>query len=313
VRLQFGARYDHQANDRAGTEIFGPSLTRDFNAFSASAGIVYTVSEPYVIAFSAAYTQRPPTYVELFSNGPHLATNAFEVGDPDLGKEESLAFDLSLRKTSGRVTGSVSLFYNRFSDFITAEPTGEFSEGEEEGEEGLPIFAYRAADAHFVGGELAATIHITEHPTREPIAQPSADGKGAAADIAHSPHNLHIDLKADYVYAQNQETDRSLPRITPFRTSAALVYGWHDRVSARIEGQYVHEQNRTAEFELPTDGYFLLNASVSYRLPVRSAEFEVYLKGTNLTDEEARMHTSFLKDIAPLAGRGALLGLRASF
>ena len=75
----------------------------------------------------------------------------------------------------------------------------------------------------------------------------------------------------------------------------------------------MHEQNRTAEFELPTDSYFLLNASVSYRLPVRSAEFEVYLKGTNLTDEEARVHTSFLKDIAPLAGRGALLGLRASF
>ncbi len=104
-----------------------------------------------------------------------------------------------------------------------------------------------------------------------------------------------------------------MPRITPFRTSAALVYGWHDRFNARIEGQYAHEQNRTAEFELPTDGYFLLNASMSYRLPVRSAEFEVYVKGTNLTNEEARLHTSFLKDIAPLAGRGALLGLRASF
>jgi iron complex outermembrane receptor protein len=315
VRLQFGARYDHQANDRAATDIFGPSLARDFNAFSTSAGLVYTLSEQYVTAFSVAYTQRPPTYVELFSNGPHLATNSFEVGDPELGKEESLAFDLSLRKTSGRVTGSVSLFYNRFSDFITAEPTGEFSEGEEDGEEGLPVFAYRAADAHFLGGELAATIHITEHPMREPApaAVQTTDPKAVAADTTHSPHHLHLDLKADYVYAQNKETDRSLPRITPFRTSAALVYGWHDRFRARVEGQYVHEQNRTAAFELPTDSYFLLNASVSYRLPVRSAEFEVYLKGTNLTDQEARVHTSFLKDIAPLAGRGALLGVRASF
>ena len=52
---------------------------------------------------------------------------------------------------------------------------------------------------------------------------------------------------------------------------------------------------------------------MSYRLPVRSAEFEVYIKATNLTDAEARVHTSFLKDIAPLAGRGALRGLRASF
>ena len=294
-RLQFGARYDHQANERVPNESFGPARTRDFDAFSASAGVVYNLAKPYVLAFSVAYTQRPPTYVELFANGPHLATNSFELGDASLAKEQSLAFDLSLRKTTGRVTGSVSLFYNRFADFITAEPTGEFSEAEE----GLPVFAYRAADAHFLGGELEAIVHITEHP-RE-------------TDTTHSPHNLHVELKADYVRAQNHETDRSLPRITPFRTSAALVYGWHDRFHARLEGQYAHEQNRTAEFELPTDGYFLLNASMSYRLPVRSAEFEVYVKATNLTNEEARLHTSFLKDIAPLAGRGALLGLRASF
>lgn len=299
VRLQFGARYDHQGNERLANEMFGPALTRDFDAFSGSAGIVYTPVDPYVIAFSLAYTQRPPTYVELFANGPHVATNSFEVGDPDLGKEQSLAFDLSLRKTTGRITGSVSLFYNRFSDFITAEPTGEFSEGEEE-EEGLPVFAYRSADADFIGGELEAIVHITEHPRSE-------------TETTHSPHNLHVELKADYVRAQNEATDRSLPRITPFRTSAAVVYGWHDRFRARLEGQYAHEQNRTAAFELPTDSYFLLNVSMSYRLPVRSAEFEVYVKATNLTNEEARLHTSFLKDIAPLAGRGALLGLRASF
>jgi iron complex outermembrane receptor protein len=311
VRLQVGGRYDHQANDRRENPIFGPALSRDFDAFSGSAGIVYTPVEPYVIALSAAYTQRPPTYVELFANGPHLATNSFELGNPDLGKEHSLAFDLSFRKTSGRVTGAVTLFYNRFSDFITAEPNGEFSEAEDGEDEGLPIFAYRAADAHFLGGEVEASIHITEHPSREPEPQPDAAGKGVINE--HTPHQLHVELKADYVYAQNVETDRSLPRITPFRTSAALVYGWHDRFRARLEGQYVHRQERTAEFELPTDGYFLLNASMSYRLPIRSAELEVYVKGTNLTNEEARLHTSFLKDIAPLAGRGALLGLRASF
>lgn len=317
VRLQFGARYDHHANDRRSNEIFGPALTRDFDAFSTSAGIVYTISPSYNVAFSAAYTERPPTYIELFANGPHIATGAFEIGDPTLGKEDALSFDLSLRKTTGRVTGSISVFYNRFSDFITASPTGEFSEPEEEGEEGLPIFAFDAADSYFVGGELAATIHFFEHPGQEPVAAATSTdikgGKGVVTDTIHNPHHLHLDLKADYVYAQNEETSRSLPRVTPFRTSAALVYGWHDRFSARIEGQYVHEQNRTAQFELPTDSYFLLNASVSYRLPVRSAELEVYLKGTNLTDAEARVHTSFLKDIAPLAGRGALLGLRASF
>ena len=78
------------------------------------------------------------------------------------------------------------MFYNRFSDFITAEPTGEFSEPEEEGEEGLPVFAYRAADAHFLGGELAATVHITEHPIVEPAPAPAqtTDPKAVATDTA---------------------------------------------------------------------------------------------------------------------------------
>jgi iron complex outermembrane recepter protein len=319
VRFQFGGRFDHQVNDRRSTDSFGPALSRDFNAYSGSAGVVYTPVDPYVIAFSVAYTQRPPTYIELFANGPHLATGSFEVGDATLGKEDSLAFDLSLRKTAGRITGSMSIFYNRFSGFITAEPTGEFSEPEEAGEEGLPIFVFRAADAHFVGGELATTVHITEHPREEPVepaAAQTTDAKGTEGvipDTVHNPHSLHLDLKADYVYAQNDETDRSLPRITPFRASAALVYGWHDRFRARLEGQYAHSQDQTAEFELPTDSYFLLNASMSYRVPVKSAEFEVYVKGTNLTNAEARLHTSFLKDIAPLAGRGVTVGFRTTF
>ncbi len=92
-----------------------------------------------------------------------------------------------------------------------------------------------------------------------------------------------------------------------------MVYEWSDRFGARIEGQYVHQQDRTAEFELSTNSYFLLSASASYRVKAGPVEFDVYVKGTNLTDEEARLHTSFVKDIAPLAGRGALLGVRATF
>lgn len=311
VRLQFGARYDRQSNETGANAAFGLGLSRDFDAFSGSAGIVYTPVEPYVIAFSIAYTRRPPTYVELFANGPHLATNAFEVGDPDLGKEDSLAFDLSFRKKVGRITGALSFFYNRFSDFIVAEPTGEFAEGEE-GEEGLPVFAFRAADADFVGGEINLTFHILE-PRAAEAPESGKNFKTITPGGPGRPHELHLETKADYVYAQNREAARSLPRITPLRTSAALVYGWNDQFSARIEGQYVRRQDRTAEFELPTNDYFLLSASASYRVQAGPIDFDLYLKGTNLTGAEARVHTSFLKDIAPLAGRGALLGVRATF
>jgi len=311
IRIQFGGRYDHQSTEREANALFGPSLSRDFDAFSGSAGLVYNLSNDYVLAFSLAYTQRPPTYVELFANGPHIATNAFEVGDTELDLEKSIGIDLSFRKRIGRMTGSISLFYNRFDGFIVAEPTGEFSEAEE-GEEGLPIFAYRAVDADFIGGELALSFHLIE-PYAGEEGTSSKDGKSIVQGRPASQHRLHLDTKADYVYAENRDADRSLPRITPFRTSAALVYEWSDRFDARIEGQYVREQDRTAEFELPTDDYFLLSASASYRIKAGPIDFDVYVKGTNLTDEEARVHTSFLKDIAPLGGRGALIGLRAAF
>ena len=310
VKLQFGARYDHQSTQT--NPMFGPGISRDFNAFSGSAGIVYTPADAYALALSLAYSQRPPTYVELFANGPHIATNAFEFGDPNLDLEESIGVDLTFRKKLGRITGAVSVFYNRFKNFIAAEPTGEISPGED-GEEGLPIFAFHSVDADFIGGEVSVTFHLIE-PVAPVEAGDAKDNKAlpTPAQPGHQ-HRLHLEKKLDYTYAENRDAGRSLPRITPFRASTALVYEWSDRFNARVEGQYSHAQDRTAEFELPTDSYFLLNASASYRVKAGPIDFDLYLKGTNLTNEEARLHTSFLKDIAPLAGRGVLLGVRTTF
>lgn len=306
LRFQFGVRCDHQTHQTETSPAFGPGIGRDFNAFSGSGGIIYTPVDNYVIALSLSYTQRPPTYVELFAHGPHIATNAFEIGDPNLDLEESFGIDLSFRKKIGRITGAISLFYNHFANFIRVGPTGEI-------EDGLPVFVFAATDADFVGGEISLEFHLIEpYAAEDPTS--GKDGKSVATP-GHpgNPHRLHLETKADYVYAQDRNTDRSLPRITPFRTSAALIYEWKDRFDARIEGQYVHDQNRTAEFELPTDSYFLLGASASYRIAAGPVDIDVFLKATNLLNEEARMHTSFLKDIAPLAGRGVLLGMRATF
>ena len=39
----------------------------------------------------------------------------------------------------------------------------------------------------------------------------------------------------------------------------------------------------------------------------------VFVRGTNLTDEDARQHTSPLKDTMPLPGQSIQLGLRYDF
>ena len=316
LRWQFGLRYDHTAVQSRTFGEFGPGRDLGFDALSGSAGVVWTLPQDYSLAFNAAFTQRAPTYVELLADGPHLATGAYEVGDARLDLEQSIGLDLTLRKSSGSVTGSVSAFYNRFNDYIGLFPTGEdFLFGEDGEFEALPVYAYEAVDADFMGGEVETTFHLLAPvEAAAPVSGKQPAGK-SALEVAHGPAagtRLDLELKADYVYTRLRGGEGSLPRIPPFRTSAALVLGY-DRFTARLEGQYAAAQTRTADFELPTDSFFLLNAGLTCRIMEGPVTMDVFVRGTNLLDAEARLHTSFLKDIAPMEGRGVMVGLQAVF
>ncbi len=306
LRYQFGARFDRttvQALENPERVEF-TSRSKAFNGVSLSGGVVYDFNKQYALALNTGLTQRPPTSTELFADGAHHATGTYERGYTGLGMERALTFDLSLRKKTGRVTGSMSVFLNKFSRFIALSPTG--NDVDVDGEE-LPEYQYKATRAQLYGAEAEVVIHLVEPRL--------ADGKqGDAADDSSRKvmQGLHLDLRTDYVRALDQNTDRSLPRITPLRTQAALVHDWNG-LQSRFETQYVARQNLTAENETRTASYTLLNASVSYQFKAGPTNFEAYVRGTNLTNRDARVHTSFLKDVAPLPGRGVLVGLRADF
>ncbi len=287
--FQFGARYDRQENE---TDF----AKRGFDAFSTSGGIVYTPAENYAISLSLGYSERPPTYVELFADGLHVATGTFEIGDPGLDTEDSISIDLSLRKRAGRVTGTASAFYYRFSNFISLSPTG--GTFDDEGEL-FPEFAFRGTGADFYGGEIETVFHLLE-----PMEN------GGEEDLRRQ--RLDLILRADYVRAEERGSGDPIPRIPPFRASLALDYH-RDCFGARLEGQWAANQGRNAVFELPTDGYFLLSLGLTYQLTLGEVDTTFFAKGVNLTDEEARQSTSFLKDVAPLAGRGLVLGMRSEF
>lgn len=285
VRLQFGGRFDYQSVDAEADPNFGPAAARDFATGSGSAGIVYTFQEHYAAALSVAYTQRAPNYQELYANGPHLATDAFEVGDRRLGVEDSLGLDFSLRRTEGRVTGSVGAFYNRFERFLTLVPTGV-----DDPKFHVPIYDYTGLPAEFYGAETELVFHLLDTTTRK----------------------LHLDLRADWLEARNRATGEPLPRISPLRYGAGVSYD-EGGFSGRLETLRYEPQSHVAAGETPSDGYTQLNASVSYTARVGRSTVTVFLRGTNLLNEDARNHVSFLKDLAPLAGRGALAGVQLKF
>lgn len=315
-RWQWGLRYDHSSVDSDTYRGFGQGKDRSFDALSGSAGVVWDLTDDYSLAFNSSYTQRAPTYVELLADGPHLATAAYERGDDELNLEKSLGFDLTLRKQSGFVTGSIGVFYQHFNDFIALIPTGDdflFNDGGDI--ERLPIQAYRATEADFTGGELETTFHLLAPAQagsgKNPVGKsPVAPAGGMAA--RGLDRSLDLELRADCVFTRDLDNGGSLPRIPPFRASAALVYRY-ERLTARLEGQFAAAQFRTAEEELPTDSYFLINAGLNYRVLQGPVNLDVFLRGTNLGNEEARQSTSILKDIAPMEGRALLVGMQATF
>jgi iron complex outermembrane receptor protein len=277
--LELGARAENQTvepDSATGLPEF------DETAISLSVGTVWKLAPEHALALNVTRTERNPQAVELYANGPHIAAQRFEVGDSNLEKETATTADLSLRRTGSGLEWIVSGFYNDYSDFIFANPTGLIQDG-------LPVFNYVQDDASFWGFEAELTIPLFE------------------------TDDSHFDLRIASDYVRGEIKDGSdLPQIPPLRFGAGLHYD-RDRWHAGMQAFYYDEQDKIASNELPTDSFAMVDADVSYRMPLARSDLFVFLRGTNLLDEEARQHASPLKDIAPLPGRSLHVGLRAEF
>ncbi len=294
---QFGGRGETQKIELRD----GSNRSRSDEMLSLSTGLVWKFADEWNLGLSVAHAERAPNAQERFANGAHVGTQAYEIGDPNLGLETSRALDLTLRKRVGMVTGSLTLFHHGFDGFIYEQPNGLFavehdgtlefvSADDEEAEEGLAVYRYVQRDAQFQGAELEVVIHLH--------------------DEDHS--QLDLMLGGDLVRAEERQTNTHLPRITPARTKLGLQWA-RDSLVIGSEVQFVGSQNHTAPGETITDGYALISASLSYRLPLGNQSVTLFARGTNLTNQEARAHTSFLKEVAPLPGRNLNLGVRYSF
>jgi iron complex outermembrane recepter protein len=278
VGLEAAGRYEH--TDVSSDDV---GVSRNFNAFSAALGASYNLSPRVKVGANVSRAERAPAAEELFSNGPHIATQAFEIGDPTLKKEKSWGAELYARAQTQDYRLSASLFANWFDDYIFQADTGE-----EEDE--LPVFQYFQRDARYYGFEVEASATL------------------------YRSDRLRIvgDLVSDYVRATIKEGSGPVPRIPPLRVLAGLE-AQTGNVDGRVELEWTDDQDRVAAFENPTDGFTLVNASVAWRPWGRSNGTTLLLSANNIFDVEARRHASFTKDFVPLAGRDIRLSLRATF
>lgn len=273
---EVGVRFDDQDAEADGFSDVGHS------PLGLSAGILYDIADGWHLALNLDRAERAPQAEELFSDGPHAATASYEIGDATLSEETANQVELGVHWHADGIEAKASVYMNRYDDFIYLAATGE-----EEDE--LPVRQWTQGDADFVGAE--------------------AEIKARLAETDAGRFDLRV--FADSVRGE-LDAGGDLPRIAPGRFGTGLSWergGWR----ANVAGIRYAEQDRVAEFETPTSGYTLVNAHLSYGFDAGPAEWEVYVDGANLGDREARVHTSFLKDVAPLPGRGIAFGIRSWF
>jgi iron complex outermembrane recepter protein len=284
VRAEAGARVEHSIlSAREDVDLGTDEARRTFTAVSGSLGASVEVTNGWRVGLNASYTERAPSQEELFSNGPHAGTQAFEIGNPDFKKEKSTGAELTLRGKGTGYSVSASVYGNDFDGFIIENPTGDI-------EDDLPVFVFTQSDVRYYGAEVEATVKLAQ-----------------VRDFA-----INLDGVADYTRAKVKNGGGSVARIPAFRVLGALEAASR-RLNGRVEVERVNKQNRIAAFETPTKGYTMVNALLGFKPLGEDGAVSLTLSANNIFDVTARRAASFLKDFAPLAGRDIRVSARLSF
>ena len=254
----------------------GSSISHDSLNLSATTTWHFTQDQQFSLGI--AQSQRAPSVEELFANGPHPATGSYLIGDENLNEETSTNVDLGYHWHGEKIQFSSNLFYNQVSDFIYAENLNEIIDD-------LNGYQYTQGNATFRGFETELKIQF------------------------HPLWNLRV--FSDSVRATLDNGD-DLPRITPARFGGSLDFNVN-QWSANISATHAAQQKHPGHDESATDSYNRLDARVEYTFKNAGADYTLFAKATNLTDAEIRNASSYLRDIAPEAGRGLQLGVRVKF
>jgi iron complex outermembrane receptor protein len=294
--LSIGGRYDYRRLDAEADAALGTEAEeRTYNSLTGNMGVLYHLSEPVALVFNVGRGFRAPSAFDLFANGVHEGTVAFERGNPDLTNEQSFNADLAVRVQTSALRAEIGTFNNAIQDYIFSRPTGETDP-----ESGFQIFDVTQGNAVLRGFEAA----VEYHPTRY----------------------LHLQGSADYTHGQNSSTDTPLPSIPPFRATYTARLegnrtGWLESPYVSIGGESNARQARLdpseAEFfdesGYQTAAYTLLNLGGGFTLPTGRDGLRVDLQLRNALDTEYSSFLSRYKTYALDPGRNLTVRVSTGF
>jgi iron complex outermembrane receptor protein len=303
-KLSAGIRYDWRQMDVDADAVLGvEAQTRTWNSLVGNAGVLYRLSEPAALVLNVGRGFRSPNPFELFANGVHEGTLAFERGNPDLKQETSLNTDLALRIQGERVALEVGGFVNLIDNYIYTVPVP----GLVDSASGLQVYDVTQGNATLTGFELA----LQYHPTDE----------------------LHLEGTADYVWGQNTSIDQPLSTMPPFRATYRVRYEAPDLATWAlapyiwIGGETNAQQTRLDPSErlfyaeafdgagFTPMGYTLVDIGAGVTFSAGATPLQLDLRLRNLFDTAYANQLSRIKTNAPLPGMGRTLsiGMRVAF
>ncbi len=279
VTLLAGVRGDLAQIDAVGHS------ARHFDAFTWSAGAAWHLTGSVSLTGNVGTAWRAPTLFELYASGPRLGEARYEIGRANLHKETSLNLDGGVRWESDRVRGHMAVYRNKFDNFLFIQPTDEIREG-------YRVFNYEQADARLQGGE-------------------------GSIDVEATPW-LTLSARGDFVRGTNQTVDEPLPLMPPRSvTGGAEVHGaWpstEDWTFVGAEVQTVAKPDRLNPFDVPVDGYTLVNVSAGWRGEWMGREAGVDLRVRNAANTSYKDFLSRYKAFALNPGRDVVLRVRMEF
>jgi iron complex outermembrane receptor protein len=297
--LTAGARYDYRhLSVEDDVELGVVAQTRSYNSITGNLGLLFHAAEPVALVLNLGRGYRAPSTFDLFSNGVHEGTVAFERGDPNLKNESSFNTDLAVRVQSSKVFLELGGFANLIDNFIYTIPTGTTDP-----ESGFEIFDVTQGNARLTGFELSAQFH--------PVSL------------------IHLQGSADYTNGQNTSTDQPLPLIPPFRAaySARLEGGTHGSlldpyfmVGGETNGKQTRQDPAEAEFYAQAfDGvgyqskaYTLVNVGTGVGITAGTSVIRIDLALRNAFNKSYANYLSRIKTNAMNPGMGRNLTLKVS-
>ena len=283
VSIEAGLRYDRVEMEPDQEDQFsdiGHIRARSFGALSGSLGALLRLAGPLTVGGSVGRAFRTPDVHELYSEGPHLASNSFDVGNPSLETETGLGIDVFGRITGQRLSAEATWFRNAISGYVFPQATGELSRIR------LPIYQFVGEDAVLTGFE--SVLEWSE------------------------PAGFRVEAVASYVRGTMRATNEPLPFMPPIEGRLAIGYSPVDWF-VEAETRMAKSQERTGRFEQSTDGYAIFGLSGGVRLTFGGRLHVVTLHLENLGDTEYRHHLSRVKEIMPEAGRALSVSYRVVF